>query len=94
MNNFDMLSLFVMGVCNGLAIIAFTICIVLLSKVEKLEKKCEELRDKETMDWYNLLMKIGHNSNEIQVHEDFLQMKFPDMNKTILEKYSKPNKKD
>lgn len=62
------------------------------AKINKLERDNEELRTRQNVDWYDLTMGIADKGNKIQTIEDFLHIKFPDMEETIFAKYANLNK--
>lgn len=65
-----------------------------LAKIKNIEDDLKLFNERYYSDWYDLTMKIAGNSNRIEYLETFLKMKYPDMDKEMMEKYAHMDKNE
>ena len=61
-------------------------------KLANHDESIEDLQIRQNDEWYDLIIKCSQNSNRIEYLENFLKMKYPDMDREMMERFSKPNK--
>lgn len=65
-----------------------------LAKIKNIEDALKLFNERYYSDWYDLCMKDGELSNHIEYLETFLKMKYPDMDKEMMEKYAHMDKNE
>ena len=66
----------------------------ILVKIKNIENDLKLFDERQTEYWYDLCMKDGENSNSIKYLEEFLKMKYPDMDKEMMERFAHLNEQE
>ena len=80
------------GFVIGLGIVAGFVFGYIFHKLNIHREEIEDLKNKQTNDWYDLTMRNTQNSNHIEQIENYLKIKFPEMDKEYFEQYYENNK--